>query len=823
MRKLTKAPGGKSLIDSWDFSRFGQTANPEVPPFRSYISSIDPTTAGIGVMIGGSQNVRKTQLGTIKVRDGLKRHDAADDTAAAVKASFEFQKGNRTSLLRACNGKLQVEYDPGSGNEWVELMTGLDDDELDMSFVSWYDPINSRDLLLFVNGAQEINMWSGGIGVLESSTATTITLAGPESTNQMGFISTGGTVIINGTEYAYTAAGNSPVVIFDQSPTNTNFNFGAGIMISQLFTTSAAATQILAASFFMYAASVSLTDNATFTLAIYTDNAGVPGTLIGSAAGTSPAPFTAGVTVTVEMAVDVSPSTNYHLVVSGVSMPVTVGAYIGASGGVGTNTTVNSGISWTPSNGYLNATVTENIVSATQTLVGVSPTPVGEPAGSVVTQKIEVTDTSANSPDTSAQLESNFTNDAISVVGNQIYLLCYSSRLVHVSSVSDYTNFGLLQILTSSFRSVGGPDILILDSNGRAVGAQKGNAVVFGSQGDTYLVERKYTIFNRDNSAGNMIAFAGDVVTVSKEQSSDLSSPLGQDFITAIGDNILFLDENNQLRQYGTIRNINEPVYPILSLDVYQELTGVDFTGGQLRAVGEQSGETVYLVSPVTGATFVYQMRQRIDELGNLTAERVWQPPMIWNISRIAVKDGISYGYSNTNPQLYQLWDTGQFYDDDPTDAQIPYECHAIFAYLSLPDRTTELFFDKLYSEGYMTEGTNLYCNVYQEYQGAKNILQVTINQALNPGRKVARFFSASGAAPSLGEVSLGLIPLGSGVVESGASDLSKFRCIRTVNPADIFEFALDYASYDADSQWELLMVGANIQATSRRETGIRA
>lgn len=440
-----------------------------------------------------------------------------------------------------------------------------------------------------------------------------------------------------------------------------------------------------------------------------------------------------------------------------------------------------------------------------KSFIGFSSDP-SSTTGQVAISAPSSTDTSPDSALTNAQLEEDFTNDAIAVVNNQVHLICYSSRLVHVSSSLHFDHYDVAQLNSGVIRTPGYPDLITLDSNGRAVGAQKGSAVIFGSLGDSYLVARKAAIYNQGT---DFAALSYENVTVTKEKSSDLSSPIGQDFLDFIGDIIIFLDDSNQLREYGTVRNINTPVYPILSIDVYYELAGVDFTGGHLRCVGEQSGETVYITAPKTGITYLYQIRQDFDAVGNITAERMWQAPMGWNGSRIAVIDGISYIHSNANPMIYRLWDTGQWHDDAPESESLPYTSIAFFAYQSSGRRQGKTLFDKIYYEGYTTRGTTLMGIVNFEYLGSTDTLNPTITSAADP----ATFFG-SGDYNSLGQHSLGDEPLGDEVENEDPNNTDqtrvKFRAICGVEEANVFEYALGVMSQNTDDRWELLFIGPN-------------
>lgn len=632
----------KSLIDNFNFALFGLGTK---VPFRGYISAVDPTTAGPGVMIGGSQNVVKTLLGTIKVRDGLKRLGTANSTIAGVTSSYEWYTslGAIFPLRVTEENKLQFQSSIADGTTlvWYDLMISLDSTRF--VFDTWWNDTLKKDTLLFVKFDNALYAWEGGIAKFVSAiAATSITL--DRDAAQAGF-ATSGSVTINGNAYTY--------------------------------------------------------------------------------------------------------------------------------GGV-------SGA----------------------TLTGVAGDASAEPADSISFSTVVTT---ANKPTGASD---NFTNDFLKVVNNQVHVGSYNSRLIYISSFTDYTDYSV-----PTPRAPGDADLLTLDSAARGITVQKGstdrsgNAVISGGLGDWY------TVIRSDVTVGTDLTEQVDII---RSTTADLATALAHEFIEVVGDNILFLDQNNQLREFGIVRNIINPVYPTLSLDVYTELQGRDFTGGHLRAVSDENDTTLYITCPAAGIDYMYQIRQTLDPVGNLAAERVWNPPQVRGISRIAVISGVTYGHSNANPQIYQLWNTGQFSDDSPSDEEVPYECHAIFAYLSLEDRTKKLKFDKIYYEGYMSRGTTLYNNVYQEYQGSKNLITTTVNKPTSPGLKLAKFYSGT-ATPSLGDVSLGQIPLGEGITSASANNPPKFRAVRYAQAVNIFEYALDLASYDLDSQWEILCIGANQQSTGQQ------
>lgn len=838
----------KSLVDNFDFLLFGQGTK---IPFKGYVSSIDPTTAGIGVLIGGSQNTYKSLLGTIRNRSGLKRRGPADATAVGVIRSYEWETSlGLTRVLRvipdSSTFKLQVEFGSGSSIEWIDVLTGMVSGNL--SFAPWYSEELKMDELIFVNGQQQINMWNGGVVPIATAANTAgiiFQTFGPNYNTIIGStygVSSGGIGYLVGDVLGVTGGNSDAQVEVDAvtaasavaavSVTAPGSNYTVGDFVKINGTTTFAILKITGVD-----GGGGVTSFTIQTTGLgYSTGAGQATTVLQQTSGTA-----SGLTVNIGSLGKTISAWHFKNNGSGYS----TGNNIALTGGTGTGATiavtsiVNGRISITgdsnlaqlgfpgtlsptSSDASIGGTIMVNGVTYSYdslgddyfSFIGISPDPTGL-AGAVATALVTVSSSTASNNPFSSVFGAAFTNDFINTIGNQLYVGCLSKQIAFISASDNYLDFAV-----PSFRAPGDADLFFSDSNIRGFTSktgQKGNAVIFGSLGDTYsLIRQVESFITSDGST----SFVYETVLVDKSTSADLSSPLGQDFIDSIGDTIIFIDGNNQLRQFGTLRNLATPVYPILSLDVYNELAAADLTGGELRAVAEQSGETVYITVPLTGILYIYQLRSKVDEVGNLTAERLWQPPFVVGCATVAVITGITYIYSNVNPQLYQLWDTGQYSDDSPSDEPLPYESHAITAYLSLPDRAQQMYFDKLYYEGYMSPGTNLYNNVYYEYQGAKNILTVTVNKSENPGKKPATFYSGSNT-PSLGDVSLGRVSLGLGMSSDGGDNQPKFRALRRAQAIDAFEVALDVFSFNLDSQWEILVLGINILSTTRRPISI--
>lgn len=412
--------------------------------------------------------------------------------------------------------------------------------------------------------------------------------------------------------------------------------------------------------------------------------------------------------------------------------------------------------------------------------------------------------TTANTP------SATYTNDFIKVNDNQLYIGSYNSLAVYVSQNLDYTNYTV-----PTPRVTGDPEYILLDSPGKGLSVRTGNVHIFGGTSDLYIIS-----FSQININNVQV----EITKRDKKQIGNLSSALGHEFIDILGNNIYYIDQNNQLRAYGSFRNLFQDASIVISQVVLDELADQDFTGGHLRIISGNQGDMFYITEPINGSVYLYQELQTIDTVGNAVAKRIWQPPQIWNVSRIAVIDGVVYGHSNSNPQIYQLWDTLQWHDDSPSGDPLPYTCVMRMSYKRIvgrggPRRQGLLTFDKTFYEGYMTPGTNLYANVYFGYQGAQALEQLIINDIDHPA------VSLSGLAPtSIGGASLGDNPLGDGLnaLSNDQELLPKFVAIRDVNPVNCFEYELEVYSTDPDSRWEILSLGVNATMAEQQATWVR-
>lgn len=416
--------------------------------------------------------------------------------------------------------------------------------------------------------------------------------------------------------------------------------------------------------------------------------------------------------------------------------------------------------------------------SSADTLTGVTPDPTGEANGSVVLEK-PVTDTDTVATD--------YEIDAIRVINNQLYTTSESSRLSYISKNTAWDDFS-----KSSPRATGEGDVLTLDEIGYGIGEREGQAHI-GTRKAWYEVSFKQITIGSSLS---------EQTNVKKVPMAPKKGLLRHEFIGNSGNDMLYVTEDQQLHKYGSYTNQNETKFPSLSYDIEDELANEDLTGGHLKVVGD----FIYITAPNNGRVWLHETMTRVNRSGNIETDMMWHAPFIWNISRIAVINGVEYGHSNANPQIYQLWDTLQWHDDSPSDEAIPYDSMAVFGYRS-GNRYDLLEFDKIYFEGYLTPGSDLQSAVTYEYKGERSNQIVYLNYA----GTTPEFYTGD-IGNALGDSALGDNPLGDQTSDEEVDQelLPKFRCIGDVEKANVHEYQMRVYSSEPDSRFELLALGAN-------------
>jgi len=726
--------------------------------FRGYNSAGDNTKISPDLLIRGSKNVYKTIRGTIAVRPGVLRRGSIDSTEAGVKSSFEWSTNVGTLRpLRVCNNKLQVESDILSSGTYI-----------------WYDLLETSTLTSPATTYTRFvfdTWWDN-----DEKTDRLVMVRGDHKilhwSGGMAKVasSTVDTITKSGSEtwaelgFATNFQGNTGVI----SSVSIGSNAGSGYNVGDVITV--------------------------------TGGGGSLGTVIVTSIGGSDS-------VT-------------GIVLGNGGSGYSAGSNLTTSGGSGTNLTISVNTVITTGNEK------KIIINGTEysytggenstTLTGVTGDASSLAVDSIIIQSVMVRD---NVP------INNFKADFCKTINNQLWVGSYSSRVVYVSAdITISGTLGFLNFVNTGGLVVGDPDAVIMDSVGKGIGEKDGKVILFAGDSEMYVVTPNDALTLAQSGATSITTSGGSatrsiIQKIEKKRLPVLTSCLAHEFIDNLGEYFIWLDQKNRLRALGSFANIDSLKPVSLSITVQNELSEDDFTGGHLRVISDNDGETVYITAPNNARDWMYQVRESIDENGSVISERLWQPPQIRGVSRFAVINGVIYGHSNINPQIYQIWDTGIYSDDHTSGEFIPYSARAFFAYNSHGERTKLKTFEGIYVEGYMNEGNELNARVYYDYQGGEDTRDLIVSSNSEPASSWLGVYP-----PSLGDSSLGDNPLGNGIIpEGGNQDLvPKFRAILDVDQVNCFEYAIEFYSSEVDSRWEIIGFGTNVKIASQHATHIR-
>ena len=425
----------------------------------------------------------------------------------------------------------------------------------------------------------------------------------------------------------------------------------------------------------------------------------------------------------------------------------------------------------------------------TGTLTGVSPSPIGELNGSNVFQSVL---TQSNTP------SSTFSNDFLKVINNQVYIGSYTSRLCYISSNTDFTNYTV-----PTPRLSGSAELLTLDSTLNGIGVKSGNAAISIGTGEWAIISfTNITVGTTLTQQTNV-----DVKPVAK-----LAAAYAHEFISNSGDNLIYLAKDQQVREFGNFNDLFFNAYPSTSLEIATELSAENFSGGALKCIGEFT----YITAPVSGKVYLYQVRQGINANNSTITERLWHSPFIWNSTRIDEINGMIVAFSNANPQIYQVWDTNQWHDDSPSNEALPYKCVLALSYRNGARRQGLIKFDKCFTEGYITQGTELNLTMNYNWQGSTNILTSPINSISRPA------FIFQPAISSLGDSAFGDKPIGNEIQDqsnnSDMQNLCKFIVFSPFTLVNVFEYQPIYITDTKDARWEILAHGTNAKIEDEQQ-----
>ncbi len=418
-------------------------------------------------------------------------------------------------------------------------------------------------------------------------------------------------------------------------------------------------------------------------------------------------------------------------------------------------------------------TVVENDSNA-QTFNGVTPAPAGITIGDAVIQVPSVGTTAI----TAATLPSF---DLIEQLNNHIYYGSLTNNTVYITKVNSFSD-----ATASSPRLPGEGGNVVLDAPPNAFFAQQ-DAMYISAARD-YWYRTLFTL--SADLTKESFAIARLKTTLNQAAQS-------QGLITKLKNSIVFVSYEQIFNSFGPVKNVlNDPQIVNMSDPIKNDIDAYDFSG--------PAGHTYY------DAYFVYISipKNNVVRMFNV-AKKYWEAPQILPVGRFYHINQVTpgsqiFGHSAFADESYQLF-VPNLYNDNGN----PINAIAAFPYMSQEggNAVQKKFFNKFYSEGYMSGNTNLLLQFNYDFGGYSG----TYTKSISGANKRKRFGILTDG--SLGQNPLSAQPIGSILNIPSWLLVPKFRSVDTFAPVNCYEYQVVYSSNDIDQNWTLLRYGPAVSA----------
>jgi len=175
-----------------------------------YVTSQDESNTDFRYLVGGSKNVLIDFQKKVKSRSGYTRLGAANTSLTAIRNAWTWITSTGQKLpQRFYDDELEVylgTVDTYEINAWTRVSSSWSTTET-MRRTKWFDATEGIDVQLMVIGDANIYEWGGGVAVVDSVAATTVTKKGTTTFAQNRFYTSANKTFVcvrTGTEYTYT-------------------------------------------------------------------------------------------------------------------------------------------------------------------------------------------------------------------------------------------------------------------------------------------------------------------------------------------------------------------------------------------------------------------------------------------------------------------------------------------------------------------------------------------------------------------------------------------------------------------------------------------
>lgn len=176
-----------------------------------YQTSTDPSNTDKRLLIGGSKNVIIDFQRKVKTRSGYTRLGVANTALTPIRNAWTWDTSTGFKApIRFYDDELEVYLGTVDGtviNAWTRVKNSWSTTEM-LRWAAWFDATENIDLLIMVNGDDNLYEWNGAVAVVDSvPSGTEVKKTGTTTFAQNRFYSTRNKTFVcvrTGTEYTYT-------------------------------------------------------------------------------------------------------------------------------------------------------------------------------------------------------------------------------------------------------------------------------------------------------------------------------------------------------------------------------------------------------------------------------------------------------------------------------------------------------------------------------------------------------------------------------------------------------------------------------------------
>lgn len=398
---------------------------------------------------------------------------------------------------------------------------------------------------------------------------------------------------------------------------------------------------------------------------------------------------------------------------------------------------------------------------------------------------------------------STYKADFIKTINNQLYVGSRTSRLLYVSKASSTTDFSF-----SSPRIVGEGALFTLDQAGRAIRILKENPTFFTSD----------FIYKAEFKEITVSSTLTEAVTCKRLKTAKGKGALSHDLTEETENGIAYISTNKELLLLEDASLTEVPRISNLSDLIKPDFAVRDFTDGHLF----NDENRLYISAPADGLVYINEVADGINDDGQITQRRFWQPPQILPVQRFGKINGSIHGHSSIQSESYKLFyllrdRVDESVEIDENNGQ-PIFTRLCLARYTTDERNSLKNTDEIITEGFITRNTTI--DFFPSFELDKGETLPLIKEIDGSNTDITW---STEEDYSLGIWPLGDRSFGGGIEEEATEEFPKFRIIHEIDPQDFFDYTAVFETNGIDLKWQIVSHGLNTRLASSFPTNIKS